>query len=511
MQNCNIKNFILQVFSNDLILSLIKYCMRKLSVFLILVLALPIFLFGCNSSKDDEISHYSIVGSYDENLHALTCEQTLVYQNKSDNALSEIKFFLYANSFNEGNKVVSTSSQDKAYPNGESFGNIEIKKAMSEGKDTNFSLNEEKSILTVSLDAEIFPDEEVEIYLSYIVNLANINHRLGYGNNTINFGNFYPIVCVYENGFVENEFASNGDPFYSDIANYDVEISYDAKYTFVSSGNVVKETSENGKKTTCINGEKLRDFCFVLSEKFEVISQEINGVKVNYYYYDDPNAEEYLELSCLVIDEFSTMFGEYPYDVVNVVKINFCFGGMEYPNLVYISDAIIDAETYRYVIVHELAHQWWYSLVGNNEFQEAWLDESLTEYSTALFFEKHSEFGLKYEDIILGAENTYRMFVDVYESVNGEVGESMNRSLKEFATEPEYVNCVYTKGVLMYDSLRKTLGDKKFFKCLSEYFDAYCYKNAKGEDLIDSFSKTAKINLESFFDAFLSGEVILDN
>ena len=166
------------------------------------------------------------------------------------------------------------------------------------------------------------------------------------------------------------------------------------------------------------------------------------------------------------MNTFQNLFGEYPYEAVNVVQANFCFGGMEYPNLVLIADAVDDKETYKYVIVHELAHQWWYSLVGNNEFTEAWLDESLTEYSTFLFFEQNEKYGLEYEKMVEGALNSYQLFVNIYKDTLGEVDESMARALSEFATEPEYVNNVYTKGVLMFDSVRKTVGDRKFFNCL---------------------------------------------
>jgi len=56
--------------------------------------------------------------------------------------------------------------------------------------------------------------------------LPNINHRFGYGDNTVNFGNFYPVACVYENGkgFIQDLYHSNGDPFYSECSNYEVEI-----------------------------------------------------------------------------------------------------------------------------------------------------------------------------------------------------------------------------------------------------------------------------------------------
>ena len=479
--------------------------MKKFAFLFVFIFALPLFLVGCGGQV--QLSSYDIVCEYDENSHTLTCEQNVNYVNNSNNTLNEICFFLYPNSFKE--IAVSNAYYDRAYPNGDSFGNIEIESVKIGDKDAEFNI-ENEAILNVILFNDLFPNENIEINLSYVVTLANVNHRLGYGDNAVNFGNFYPILCVYDDGFVKNSFALNGDPFYSDIANYNVQITFPSNYTLATSGEVLSSTSENSKTTTEIKGEKLRDFCFVLSTKFEVISKTINDVNVNYYYYDDENAEEYLTLACEVIEEFSSSFGDYPYKNVNVVKTNFCFGGMEYPNLVYISDEIADAETYRYVIVHELAHQWWYSLVGNNEYEEAWLDESLTEYSTALFFERH-DYGLNYDDIIAGADSTYRLFVDVYSNVLGDVDESMNRNLGEFETEPEYVNCVYTKGVLMYDSLRKTLGDSKFFKCLKDYFENFCYKNASGADLINSFSSSSHRNLEGYFSSWLNGEVIFGN
>lgn len=479
--------------------------MKKFVFLFVFIFALPLFLVGCGGQV--QLSSYDIVCEYDENSYTLTCEQNVNYVNNSNNTLNEICFFLYPNSFKE--IAVSNAYYDRAYPNGDSFGDIEIKSVKIGDKDAEFNI-ENEAILNVILFSDLFPNESIEINLSYVVNLANVNHRLGYGDNTVNFGNFYPILCVYDDGFVKNSFASNGDPFYSDIANYNVQITFPSNYTLATSGEVLRSTNENSKTTTEIKGEKLRDFCFVLSTKFVVISKTINDVNVNYYYYDDENAEEYLTLACEVIEEFSSSFGDYPYKNVNVVKTNFCFGGMEYPNLVYISDEIADAETYRYVIVHELAHQWWYSLVGNNEYEEAWLDESLTEYSTALFFERH-DYGLNYDDIIAGADSTYRLFVDVYSNVLGDVDESMNRNLGEFETEPEYVNCVYTKGVLMYDSLRKTLGDSKFFKCLKDYFENFRYKNASGADLINSFSSSSHRNLEGYFSSWLNGEVIFGN
>ena len=76
-----------------------------------------------------------------------------------------------------------------------------------------------------------------------------------------------------------------------------------------------------------------------------------------------------------------------------MVQTDFSEGGMEYGALVYISLDVTDQLQYQGVIVHEIAHQWWYGLVGNNQILTAWIDEGLAEYCTAVFFETHPQYG----------------------------------------------------------------------------------------------------------------------
>ena len=472
------------------------------------VMVLPLFLFGCNT--DEKRNLYFIDASFDAQNNTLSCQQRVEYVNNSENALSEVCFFLYANAFAEGQKTVSTSYETKAYPNGKSYGNITFSSVKTGGKDAQFSVDEtDGSILTINLEKELFPSESVSILMDYTVQLANIRHRLGYGNDTINFGNFFPIACVYEeNGFVRNKFAANGDPFYSEVSDFAVKISYPNNFTIASSGVHSIEFSDETCLATC-KAEKVRDFCFVLSEKFEKNTAKAGDVEVNYFFYDDEGAQKHLETAVKAVQTFEKLFGKYPYAQLSVVKADFCFGGMEYPNLVLIADDLANDETIDYVIVHEIAHQWWYGLVGNNEYSDAWVDEGLTEFSTALFFEENPDYGMEYETIMQNATDTYQNFVKIYSTITGSCDESMNRNLSQFATEPEYVNCTYTKGMLLFDCIRKTMSQRKFFNCLRQYFKDFCFRNSSAEKLIESFSKTSHINLESFFKAWLEGTVKL--
>ncbi len=479
--------------------------MKKIALILVLLICLPFCLVGCE--KETKLSSYNIDVVFDDKSMTLSCSQTVKYVNTSNNALAEVDFYLYANSFAEGQKVVSSANYEKTYPNGESFGQIDFEQVCVDKKEATFSFEEpNKNILIVQLEKELFPNEQVEISMQYMVSLANVNHRLGYGEKTINCGGFFPIACVYEDGFVKNGFSTCGDPFYSDVSDFEVTITFPKEYVLASSGNQKK--FEDGK--VCCKAKNVRDFCFVLSKEFEVVSSQVDGVQVSYYFYDDEHAQDFLTTSCEAIETFGEMFGKYPYEQLSVVKTNFCFGGMEYPNLVMVADDITDKVTFDYVIVHEIAHQWWYGLVGNNEYTDAWVDEGLTEYSTALFFEKHPEYGFEYDTVIDNAFATYKNFVKVYSSILGEVDQRMQRDLSEFETEPEYVNCTYTKGMLLFDSLRESLGKRKFEKCLKNYFKEYKFKNSSYEKMVESFSKTARRNMEGLFRAYVDGKVVIE-
>lgn len=495
--------------------------MKKIRKPIIFVLSLfvlcPIFLSGCNTnfvlkfSKD--VDEYAIELFIDEVNHKVSASQTTSYINKTDTTLNNVCFHLYANSFSKGvaNKPVSPLYEAKAYPNGESFGGIQITLLKVNGNVTEQTLEGiDKTILNVKLLNELFPNERVDIYFEYEITLPNINHRFGYGNNTINLGNFYPIACVYENGgFNKSEYHHNGDPFYSNISNYKVTVTNNENYTIASTGHIINNSVNNHEKTTVLEAKAVRDFAIVVSNKFNTLSQKVGDTNINYYYYNDANPEQSLQTSVDALNTFNQLIGKYPYSNLAVVEANFVHGGMEFPNLVMISDCLEKYQDYQNTIVHEIAHQWWYGVVGNNEYNYGWLDEGLTEYTTALFYEHNASYGLTYNEIMQNANSSYCLFVEVYEDIFGEVDTTMNRKLDEFNTEPEYVYISYVKGMLLFDSIREIIGEKTFLRCLKNYYRTYQGKNVSPDRLIKSFETTSLRSLESIFNSWIDGSVVV--
>ena len=484
---------------------------------LLIIFILP-FLFLISGCKDNSIikasknlSTYSIDIVYNED-HTLTCSQTVDYRNNSDTSLQNIMFHLYPRSFRQGAKssVVSSLNYNKCYYNGASFGDIVINKISVNNQETDIEIvGNDEDIANVNLDTSLAPNDKVSIYFEYIVTIPNINHRFGYGQDTINLANFYPIACVYQDGeFVIDSYHYNGDPFFSEVSNYNVNITAPSNLVLASTGNIQNQETQNNQTTYNIKALTVRDFALVLSDKFSVVSDKVNNTTINYYYFKNQYPNEAIQASVDAVTTFNELFGEYPYETLNVVETNFVHGGMEYPNLVMISDMVDVQSDYINVIIHEIAHQWWYGMVGNDEYTYPWLDEALTEYSCLLFYDNNSGYNLTHSEMLRTSKENYSLFVSVYQDVLGDLDTSM-RAVDEYDTEPEYTYCTYVKGVLMYESLYQLIGEKDFISGLKNYFNDNKYTNVIPSDIIRAFEKACGNELDNFFSSWIDGKVVI--
>ncbi|MFQ6724050.1 MAG: M1 family metallopeptidase [Clostridia bacterium] len=492
-------------FINTLMFSLIAVC--------------SIIFVGCGKKKDDlnkigqSLSNYYMDINFDNTNKSLYAEQTIEYVNNSDALLNEIYLHLYVANFCNGatNKPVDEMHQAQAYPNGESYATLNIMRVKLNEQDIMPAYEgEDNDIMKIDLDDALEPTTCAKIYIEYNITLPNISHRFGFVKNNINLANFYPIVCVYDvNGWNKNPYNSNGDPFYSEMANYYVNFACDSNLVCAFTGNATSTTDQNTTYYT-IQNKCVREFSAMLSTDFNIVSKVENDIEFTYYYLNDQTPDKALQCAVDCINTFSDLYYPYPYSTYTVVQSNFLYGGMEYPMLSLVSDSIDNYDDYLNVIVHESAHQWWYSLVGNDQYTYPWLDEALTEFSTLLFYDNNSNYNLTHEDMLAGMQENYNLFVSVYQDVLGSIDTSLTRNISEYHTSPEYTYCVYVKGTLMFDSLYQLVGKKQFIKAVQQYAQTYAYKISTPESLIACFEKVCKTNLENFFDCWLNDKVIIN-
>lgn len=483
---------------------------KYFSCILVLLLCACTFSFVACKKDEKQISSYDITCSF--NNDKLVGSEKVIFFNDTDNAFKELKFNLFMNAYRKDAKFqpISSANKTQCYYAGESFGGTEITKVTQNDQPIMFEIGgDDKNILIVHLENEVFPNEQVEVNIEFTTTFAKVISRTGITDSTINLGNFYPILCGISDGaFYECKYYSIGDPFFSNCANYNVNITLDSEYVVASSGKLDnKRVETNGKNTLSYSGKNMRSFCFVLSKEFESVVDTSLGIEVNYYYLKDKEPKKSLDIAVKSLKTFTELFGEYAYPTYSVVETPFNEGGMEYSALVYISSDL-EREAYNEVIVHETAHQWWQVMVGNNESECGFLDEGLAEYSVVLFYEHNPEYNITRQDLISSAEKTYRIYCSVFDKLYGNVDTSMIRGLDKFKSDYEYVNIAYIKGCLMHEYLRSSIGDEKYFKGIKKYYKHFIFSEATPYDLAGEFEKIG-LDTNGFFDSFYDGKVII--
>lgn len=487
------------------------FFMKKLLSFaLVVFLAVsfsPVFV-GC-SGNAKKISRYEI--ECELTGEELFGKEKVTFYNSSENALQELKFNLYGNAFRKGAKYSPINAQyrSRAYYAGENYGDMKITSVRSEGENLEYSVcGKDENVLSVALKGCVYPEERVTVDIEFTLKLAKVVARTGINTKTVNLANFYPVLCAQnENGFFECEYYSTGDPFFADAADYKVSFTAEEKYCAASGGKVISSKTAGGRRTTVYELDCARSFALVLSESFESVTTAANGTEINYYYYKDEAPEKTLKIAEEAINLFGEKFGKYPYPVYAVVQTEFLQGGMEFSALSFISDAL-EERAYKEVVVHETAHQWWQAAVGNNEVKYGFLDEGLTEYSVVIFYENYPEYGYTRENLVLSSEKTFKTFCSVYDKLFKNANTAMLRPLSDFSSEYEYVNVAYVKPVLMYDLLRNTVGDERFFKAVGNYYSKYKFKIAEPYDIAGEFEKVYA-GTEGIFKSFYEGKEVV--
>jgi len=485
----------------------------------LIVIIVSTSLIGCSSDKllnkqAKKLNTYSIDLNIDTDNMTVSAYEKLEYRNRSDSMIESLIFHLYPTAFSEDATIFpySSVSEARCFPSGISYGDIYIKEVKENGHITDFKIvGSDNDKLEIVLNNALDIDEKTTIEIFFDLKIPNCTHRFGYYENNINLGNFYPILSVRENGEYDmTPYYSSGDPFYSDCANYNVNVKVDKDYMVFASGNKVSEKIENGNLSMSFEAKAIRDFALVLGSNFETKTVTAGKVVVNYAgYKGDSNINELTELSKKAVNYFSENFTQYPYKELNVVKTPFVHGGMEYSGLVMISDTIQEIEENNKVIVHEIAHQWWYGLVGVNETKDAWIDEGLAEYSTALFFDNHGEYKILYNDIINDAITSYTLYVDVISSINGKINTKMNIPVNEYINEYEYTYMIYIKGTILFDDLSVIVGREKLIKALEKLCKQYRFKNITTDIFTESIKSYTHKNTDTFFTNYLNGDVII--
>lgn len=342
--------------------------------------------------------------------------------------------------------------------------------------------------LRLELPRPLQPDEHVAVLLDYALNLPKIQPTeefsgggFGYSNRSVSLGNWYPVMAPYreDKGWYGLKYFFVGDPYVTEIADYSITITTTEGVMVAGTG---QETHEGNRWR--YEAKQARSFAFAASDQYQVSSSEVGDVTVHSYYFPNhaEGGEVVLETATKAIELFTELYGTYPFSDYRVAETEFA-GGMEFSGLTFLGSVFYDEYdgTTRTPLIlltaHEVAHQWFYGLVGNDQLTEPWLDEAPAEYSAFLYYERY-----------LPDDTDWWWFyaVDQWAPAG-----KIDNLVYVFRDNREYFDAVYRRGAQFMNDLRETMGDPAFFGFLEEYQRRYAYQLAQSRDffgLIQEFT-----------------------
>ena len=166
----------------------------------------------------------------------------------------------------------------------------------------------------------------------------------------------------------------------------------------VASGIEIGREQEEDRQIVTIAAGPARDFYLAASKHYVVVSETVGETTVNSYAFAEweDGADLALEITARALGIFSERFGAYPYTEFDVASTTMQALGIEYPGMTGITLNVydLDAEVWglpapvmmESVVVHEVGHQWFYNVVGNDQMGEPWMDEAIVQYITDLYY-----------------------------------------------------------------------------------------------------------------------------
>jgi len=377
-------------------------------------------------------------------------------------------------------------------------------------------------LMWVDLTAPLQPGQCLSLEMSFTTTLPDggLDRSGEYGfdaNETriFTYASAYPLPCVYDqyDGWNVDPYIEVGDPFYLDMALYDLTIDVPNGMIVAATGSPVDVVSDDGRTIYYYDIPlPVREVTFSASRYYIVESSIYRGVNVSTFCLPVSSSlwqDDVVQQAISALDLFNRTFGVYPYSTLNIVEQHASYGGMEYPCQVYITRIIseqIQAETrvswyLETVVVHEVAHQWWSQLVGDDCVDWGFLDEGLASWSHAYYAE------VVYDNWEYFQVATLLDQVRTFYSEYG-VPTVINRSNVE---RPELTSFVdYIQTPLVLEKLRQTIGHDEFILGLQDFMRTGVFGIATLNDLQAAFEQSHGGSLDWFFIPWFSNGYLPD-
>jgi len=394
-----------------------------------------------------------------------------------------------------------------------SGGRVTVSAVQVDGQEIQPAYEFHDTALYVPLATPLQPGEHIVVQMDFTAEVPREmggNFGLfGYFNEILVLDTFYPVIPVYDDeGWNAGELPPNGDWPYFDASFYLVRVSAPVKLVVVASGVEVSRETAGETLSLVFAAGPARDFYLAASEHFAVISGTVGDTMVNSYAIGErkEGARLVLQAAENALRHFSERFGPYPYTEFDAVSTPMLALGIEYPGMSGIALRLYDPDEVvsglpahiliESVVAHEVAHQWFYNAVGNDQVDEAWLDEALAQYLTGLYY------------VDVQGESAARSYRESWDNYWERVDRAeIPIGLPSAAYgQKEYSPIVYGRGPIFVTALAEEMGPGTFDEFLRDYYQTYKWGIGTGEGFRKLAEEHCQCDLSALFEEWVYGK-----
>jgi hypothetical protein len=398
---------------------------------------------------------------------------------------------------------------------------------------------DDRTVLVVSLPTPVGPGETVQVEMTWRAKIPRTFARTGFRGDYYFFAHWFPKLGVFEEeGWNCHQYHAATE-YYSDYGNYDVAITVPRSYVVGATGKLSdRMDNPDGTATHRYLQSDVHAFSWTASPDYiieEARFSEPGLPSVDMRLLLQPEhlaqAERHFEATRSALRNYGKWFGPYPYDHVTIVDPAYGSGagGMEYPTLFTAGTRLFNpfgGGSPESVTIHECGHQFWYGIVGNNEFEFAWIDEGFNSFADArTMAADYGDTFLVRRYLKLPGTWRRRGFLPVpFRDIKRDrmvAGNDLNDYRESATWDPPQTptfsyypdtsgGLSYNKTALWLSTLERHLGWETLQRIMSTFFERWQFKHPRPQDFFDIANEVSGQDLSWFFDQVHRSSVDFD-
>jgi hypothetical protein len=486
----------------------------------------------------DRVVAYQIDAKYDPQNHSLDAQETLMWTNYTSQPQDHLPFHLYLNAFQPkstftregyegGNRDLKIGAKWEEKKSGEDviksfevvgMGDLTGNLHFIHPDDDNA---EDKTVVEVQLPRAVAPNESVTFKIAFHDQFPEVVARSGYKRDFLLAGQWFPKIGVWwKNAWNCHQYHATTE-FFADFGTFDVKVTLPANFNVGATGVQVAENGNaDGTKTLEFKAEDVHDFAWTADPGTKIVDDSVtisSGiVKIRLLMQPGhmASAPRYMDALKGTMKKFDEWIGPYPYAQITVVDPPHggnAAAGMEYPTFITAGSAwwmINGLKVPESVVEHEFGHQYWYAMVATNEFEEAWLDEGINQYTECKIMD--ALYGQDVDFLNARVATASERSTDSSGYMGVADLDPITRYGWKFLDFNSYGGITYSKTAVMLLTLEHIIGEQKVRQAQHVYFERYRFKHPTGDDFLNTVNEVAGQNLDWYWNQAVRGTQLFD-